>query len=257
MSLPYRIGEFAELSGISVKTLRFYDEIGLLHPAGVDPRTRYRFYLPQQLQELASILALKDIGVPLAQIRNLSKKADPKRERHEVLSDLKKTLEYSIEKANQSLNWINAALSEFSDVNDLVPVIVKRRPGALIASVRSKVRHYEEIERFERELLKELPVQSLGEPRGVLWHHCADSGWLEGEPFVALRERVPARSVYDLKELPPATLACAYSGSDEVSAERTYRAIRRWMSVRGYQLAGAKREIYVDQMLEIQFPFGS
>jgi DNA-binding transcriptional MerR regulator len=58
MSVQYRIGEFADLSGVPAKTLRFYDEIGLLRPAAVDPRTRYRLYLPQQLEELASILAL-------------------------------------------------------------------------------------------------------------------------------------------------------------------------------------------------------
>jgi DNA-binding transcriptional MerR regulator len=255
--MQYRIGEFADLSGVSVKTLRFYDEIGLLRPASVDSRTRYRLYLPQQLQELASILALKDVGVPLADIRNLTRKTGPGKERHEVLSDLKRTLEQSIEKASQSLDWINAALEELVDVKDPIPVVVKRRPAALIASVCSRVEHYAEIERFERELLNELPAQSLGDLRGVLWRHCADSGWLEGEPFVALKERVPARSAYELKQLPAATLACAYCESDDLSAERAYGAIRRWMSVRGYQLAGPKREIYVGRMLEIQFPFSS
>jgi DNA-binding transcriptional MerR regulator len=38
--MRYRIGEFAALSGVSVKTLRFYDQIGLLQPALVDARTR-------------------------------------------------------------------------------------------------------------------------------------------------------------------------------------------------------------------------
>jgi DNA-binding transcriptional MerR regulator len=45
MPRHYRIGEFAELGGVSAKTLRFYDEIDLLRPAFVDPRTRYRLYL--------------------------------------------------------------------------------------------------------------------------------------------------------------------------------------------------------------------
>ena len=36
----YRIGEFARLGGASIKTLRFYDELGLLRPASVDARTR-------------------------------------------------------------------------------------------------------------------------------------------------------------------------------------------------------------------------
>jgi effector-binding domain-containing protein len=91
----------------------------------------------------------------------------------------------------------------------------------------------------------------------VLWHRCADSGSLEGEPFIALKQPVPTRSVYDVKQLPSATLACAYSASDEHRAEQGYDAIRRWMNIRGYRLAGPKRELYLDQMLEIQFPLES
>jgi hypothetical protein len=55
---------------------------------------------------------------------------------------------------------------------------------------------------------------------------------LEGEPFVALKERVPNRSFYDLRQLPPAALACAYSGLNDNSDEAAYDAIRRWMKVR-------------------------
>jgi len=58
----------------------------------------------------------------------------------------------------------------------------------------------------------------------------------------------------DLKQLPEATLACAYSGLDDESAEQAYAAIRKWMSVRGYRLAGPKRELNLGQVLEIQFP---
>ena len=74
MSTHYQIGEFAELGGVSAKTLRFYDEIRILRPASVDPRTGYRRYLPQQLEDLASILALKNLGVSLAQVRELTAK---------------------------------------------------------------------------------------------------------------------------------------------------------------------------------------
>jgi effector-binding domain-containing protein len=98
---------------------------------------------------------------------------------------------------------------------------------------------------------------AIGELRGVLWHRCADSGSLEGEPFVSLKHKVPFRSFYDVKQLPAATVACAYSGLDDDSAEQGYSAIRKWMNVRGYELAGPKREIYLDQMLEIQFPLKS
>ena len=43
----YRIGAFAQVSGVSAKTLRFYDQVGLLRPTRVDPRTGYRFYRPR------------------------------------------------------------------------------------------------------------------------------------------------------------------------------------------------------------------
>jgi DNA-binding transcriptional MerR regulator len=255
MAGGYRIGEFADLSGVSAKTLRFYDEIGLLRPASVDPRTRYRLYLPQQLEELATILALKDVGVPLAEVRNLTRKPESLRNERETLQELRETLEESIQSAQQSLRWVNAALDDLDGTKRPIPVVVKRRPAVLVASVRSAVNHYSDIERFEKELLGELPVQACGDLRGVLWHRCEDSGGLEGEPFVALKQRVPTRSVYEVKQLPPATFACAYSGLDEESWERAYSAIRKWMSVRGYTLAGPKREVYLDKLLEIQFPF--
>ena len=54
---------FAELSGVSAKTLRFYDATGVLRPGGVDLHTRSRRYLPEQLQDLAAIVALKDLDV--------------------------------------------------------------------------------------------------------------------------------------------------------------------------------------------------
>lgn len=257
MAMRYRIGEFAALSGVSEKTLRFYDELGLLRPASVDPRTRYRFYVPQQLKELTSILALRDIGMPLADIRRLTRNPRSASERRDALTDLKRKVEQSIHTATQSLNWINAALKDLDELGPPIPVVVKRRPSMLVASIRSQLRSYAEIDFLEQELLSKLPAESIGNLRGVLWHRCADSGCVEGEPFIALKRRVPARSGYEIKDLPPATLACAYSGTDDGSAEQTYVAIRKWMNVRGYRVCGPKREIYVDQLLEIQFPLES
>jgi DNA-binding transcriptional MerR regulator len=257
MAVQYRIGEFSNLSGVSTKTLRFYDEIGLLRPASVDSRTGYRHYRPQQLEELASILALKNLGVSLADVRNLIRKAGSREDRRNLLTELKQTIEQSIHTAAQSLECINAALDELDASKLPISVVVKRRPAIPIASVRAKVERYADILQFEQELLSVLPLQSIGDLRGVLWHRCADSGSLEGEPFVALKHKIPLRSFYDVTQLPAATVACAYSGLDEDSAEQGYDAIRKWMNVRGYQLTGPKREIYLDQMIEIQFPLKS
>jgi len=52
-----RIGEFSKISRDSVKTLRYYDEIGLLKPAQIDRFTGYRYYTLSQLSRLNRILA--------------------------------------------------------------------------------------------------------------------------------------------------------------------------------------------------------
>lgn len=254
MSTHYHIGEFAELCGVSAKTLRFYDEVGVLRPASVDPRTGYRRYLPQQLEELASILALKNLGVPLAQVREFTAKRGALADRRAILNNLKRKIEDSIQTATQSLNWTNAALDELDKGQSPISVIVKRRPAVRIASIRVKLMNYAEVARFENEMSDALPPECVGTLRGVLWHRCADSGSLEAEPFVELKKQAPLRGAYEMKELPQATLACAYSGIGDESAEQAYVAVRRWMQIRGYRLAGPKREIYLQNMLEIQFP---
>jgi len=67
----FKIGEFSKLSQVPVKTLRYYDEIDLLKPAKVDDFTGYRYYSAEQLFQLNRILALKDLGLSLAQIGHI------------------------------------------------------------------------------------------------------------------------------------------------------------------------------------------
>ena len=68
------------------------------------------------------------------------------------------------------MEWIDAALNELDESEAPVSVIVKRQPAVLIASIRSKVQTYSEIERFEQELSATVPEESRGNLRGVLWH---------------------------------------------------------------------------------------
>jgi DNA-binding transcriptional MerR regulator len=67
----YGIGIVARLAQVSVRTLRHYDELGLLKPARADPVTGYRYYTPGQVLRLHRILVLRDLGVPLSQIGQL------------------------------------------------------------------------------------------------------------------------------------------------------------------------------------------
>jgi DNA-binding transcriptional MerR regulator len=67
----FGIGAFARVAQVSVRTLHHYDDLGLLPPAQVDPQTGYRWYRADQLQRLNRILALRDLGLPLTEVRKV------------------------------------------------------------------------------------------------------------------------------------------------------------------------------------------
>lgn len=63
------IGEFARLSRLSPKALRLYDQLGLLPPDRVDPESGYRWYAPEQLRQAWLVAALRQIEMPLLEIK--------------------------------------------------------------------------------------------------------------------------------------------------------------------------------------------
>jgi DNA-binding transcriptional MerR regulator len=65
------IGEFARRSLLSARALRIYDELGLLPPARVDEDSGYRFYEPSQLKQARLIAALRQLQVPLVEIKGI------------------------------------------------------------------------------------------------------------------------------------------------------------------------------------------
>src|SRR5438128_2304701 len=62
------IGRFARLTGLSVKALRHYDELGLLRPAQVDTWTGYRWYAQEQRADAAAIRRLRELQLPLDEV---------------------------------------------------------------------------------------------------------------------------------------------------------------------------------------------
>jgi DNA-binding transcriptional MerR regulator len=67
----FGVGAFGRLAQVSVRTLHYYDQQGLLRPAKIDPGTGYRWYAADQLHRLNRILALRDLGLSLAEIRRV------------------------------------------------------------------------------------------------------------------------------------------------------------------------------------------
>jgi DNA-binding transcriptional MerR regulator len=70
------IGRFAALAEMSAPQLRLYDQLGLLTPAGRDPDTSYRYYRREQLRTAEVIRLLRDVDMPLEEIRELLARDD-------------------------------------------------------------------------------------------------------------------------------------------------------------------------------------
>jgi DNA-binding transcriptional MerR regulator len=245
-----RIGEFAAASGVPVKTLRFYDELGLLRPAGKHPLTGYRDYAPTQLAEIAAILALREIGVPLDEIR-ATLRIDSPAGRRTLLERARRGLRQAIEENSRSLAWVEIELRRTPDPS----VTMRRRPPLRVASLRARLGEYRDIAELERELLARVPERLRGKGRGTLWHACDDPATIDAEHFVEILAPPPARTRATVQTLPAMSAACAFSRDDENASLETFAAVRRWLETRGLQLVASKREMYWPGMLEIQFPF--
>lgn len=82
----YSIGEASIVCGVSTKTLRYYDKIGLLPPAYRNLKTGYRYYQLDQLIHLLFIKQLREIDVPLATIKRVMNSSDVIKEARTVMN---------------------------------------------------------------------------------------------------------------------------------------------------------------------------
>ena len=73
--MKYGVKELAEVSGVTVRTLHFYDEVGLLKPAYYGPNG-YRFYEKKELLLLQQILFFRELGFELKQIKKILGRSD-------------------------------------------------------------------------------------------------------------------------------------------------------------------------------------
>ena len=88
--MKLQIKEFAELTGVSVRTLHYYDEIGLLKPSFVDEQNGYRFYDETSLERMQEILFYRELDFPLKSIAEIL--ASPNYDKQKALAEQKRLL---------------------------------------------------------------------------------------------------------------------------------------------------------------------
>lgn len=103
-----QIKEFAEFAGVSVRTLHYYDEIGLLKPASVDPVNGYRFYDESSLLRMQEILFYRELDFPLKSIYEILSSANYDREK--ALVEQKKLLILKKQRLERLISAVDDAM---------------------------------------------------------------------------------------------------------------------------------------------------
>ena len=114
--MNYQIKEFAKLTGVSVRTLHYYDEIKLLEPAFVDEQNGYRFYDEKSLERMQEILFYRELDFSLKSISEIL--TSPNYNKQAALEKQKKLLILKKDRLEKIISAIdNAAKGEIFDMN--------------------------------------------------------------------------------------------------------------------------------------------
>ena len=102
-----QIKEFAKLTGVSVRTLHYYDEIGLIKPALVDAQNGYRFYDENSLLRMQEILFYRELDFPLKSILEIL--SSPDYDKQKALAKQRKLLELKKERLERIIDALDDA----------------------------------------------------------------------------------------------------------------------------------------------------
>ncbi len=266
-----KIGDFARLSQVSVVTLRYYDETDLLKPVKVDHFTGYRFYSADQLPRLHRILALKDLGFSLEQIRLMLADGLSLEQLRSMLMMQRNEVEKRLSTEQERLARIEARLRQI-ELEDKMPkydVVVKTVPAMLVASRRVTIPTNDQVPEYLAPAYKEvydyIRKQGLKDDGQcmTLWHSPAEVYENEdAEAVVAVDRLLPGTEDVKIYKLPPTQVAAVVHHGDFEEFTQGHAALLEWIDANGYQIVGPYREIYIkhkknhlsDTITEIQFP---
>lgn len=264
-----KIGDFARLGQVSVRMLRHYDAIGLLEPAHVDGWSGYRSYSAGQLARLNRLVALKELGFTLDEVRGLLDDADPNR-LATMLADRRRQLQADAADAARRLAEVERRrrMIETEDSMSQHEFVVKPLPALRLADVGARVESQPEIGPVLGELFARLlpAIRRPGaDPRGpsVCWYEldAAGDGMTAHAAWPYSGEPAPD---FDIVELPaePQAVSTTYVGPIAGIAE-AWQAMARWWSEQGLEPSAPCRELTMteppadpdgDWVIELQQP---
>ena len=159
MKTLFKIGEIAELFHLNVKTLRYYDEIDLVKPEMIDHETGYRYYSTDQFEQLNTIRYLRELDVPLTEIRQFLNDRNTERI-EEILrvqirqaEEKKQKLDAIQKKLNDRLHQIKDAQKGKKDRPE-----IKRFPARTALLLKNSMRPESDLEYPIRLLARNVPT---------------------------------------------------------------------------------------------------
>lgn len=235
--------------------LRHYDELGLLDPALVDPDSGYRLYSVRQLSQLHRVVALRDMGFTLEQIREILAENLPVDQLRGMLRLRRAQLAQNVGEEQERLRRIEAHLRALEraktvDVND---VVIKRTQPVRVAQAVAGGLTYADIGAAFGRLLPEVVahLESVGAKPGISVACYEDEGGTGQEGEIVLRagfdvgeQEVPDGDQVQVVDLPVIEVAAAIYRGGEDGIMPAWEALVRWIEDSGYRLVGDCRELY-------------
>ncbi|MFI6269518.1 MerR family transcriptional regulator [Micromonospora zamorensis] len=255
----FTIGDFARLGRVSVRMLRHYDSIGLLRPASVDPHTGYRFYRADQLRRLNRVIALKELGLTLEQVRAIVDDAVDVAELRGMLRLRRGQLAEQLAADTARLTAVEARLRLIESEGRMTTqeVVLKEIVPVRVAELTAVAPSYqgEDIGPVIQPLYPELFRRLAGAgitPAGpsIAWYEPAPGD--DGDAVVVHAgvtvgvgaEAASDVAVVDLPAVRTAATIIHHGAMDDV--EESMQVLARWIEDNGYRTDGFAREVYLD-----------
>ncbi|MGG3836858.1 MerR family transcriptional regulator [Paenibacillus thiaminolyticus] len=250
----FKISEFSKLSQIPAKTLRYYDQLGLLRPACTDSQSGYRYYTSEQLLRLQRIFALKDLGFTLEQIKQILHDEVSAADIRRMLLLKQAEVESLIQSETERLVRIEARLKQLEQEGDKLPrheVLVKKLEPTMVVSIREATNRVRipgllaEIDEYLQ--WNGLPAASR---HIVVWHSYA-----EGENGVELAVACPVPRLlpdtdrFTTMTLPGMTVASVTHMSRPGTESNVCIDLGAWIERNGYRISPElpSREVYASR----------
>jgi effector-binding domain-containing protein len=268
----FKIGDFSKLSRVSVKTLRYYDEIGLLNPIKVDDLSGYRYYSADQLPRLNRIIGLKNLGLSLDEIGRILTDNPSTEKIIELLRMKQRETLSRLREEGERLKRVEEWLStvEKEGAMPVYDVVIKRVEALNVASLRNIIPTYADVSKLYQELFAYLGKKRAkfsGPPMVILHDREFREKDADVEAAIPVAGNVQGSDKIKVQELPAEEqMACTVHRGPYENIGQAYEALMSWVEANGYQINGPDREIFLkgpgqfikgnpsNYITEVQFP---